>query len=128
MYSVGLPVGDVKDVIETCGAADSSGVDGENITRASTTLPVSSQPTVVDVLDTHHAQWTPHLWNRRNHMHGAMANATQSIDNIIDPCVTAEDQLHPFLLPPCSNPTYAIQPNATTPHTSVTRVTSWSPD
>ena len=29
-------------------------------------------------------------------MHGAMANATQSIDNIIDPCATAEDQI-PFL-------------------------------
>ena len=73
MWSACPQVGDVQDGIETCDAADSSGVNGENITRASTTLPVSSQPTVVDVLDTHHAQWTPHLWNCRNHMHGAMS-------------------------------------------------------
>ena len=60
-------------------------------------------------------------------MHGAMANATQSIDNIIDPCATAESQIHPyltpFLLPPCSNPT----PLHHTPPSHLTPFTFWPP-
>ena len=103
------PVDDVIGRLKTGGAADSSGAEGENITRASTPSPLSSQPTVVDVLNTHHVQWAPHLRNRRNHIHGAMSASFKR------QCNTIYRQHHrllcdcrrsnsppPFLLPPCS--------------------------
>ena len=115
--------------LNLCGAADAGGVDGKNIIRASATWSVSSHPTVMDVLFALCAPWTAHCCIRRNGMHVTMSAALKPQRNTIFRkqhrllCGPIQkEEMHTYLtqvLPPRSTPTYAIQPNPITPHTSV---------
>ena len=109
-----------------CGAADTS-------------LPVISQPTVVDVSDTHGARRTRHLLNRRNHMHGAMSASFKRQCNTIyqqhhrrlcDCRRSNSPLLHSIssslLVPPQPTPSNRT-PRSHTPPFNLTPFTFWSP-